>query len=195
MVDTVNPTMNLTRKHRIALFTGALFALIVALWILITAGLPDRAEFTSVYVEGIGYTAPEIGAIAPPIDQPTLAGDTLDLYSLRGESVIINFWATWCVPCQTEMPELQALHEDTGVRILAVNIGEGQEAVAAWVEHFGLTFDIVFDPDGVIYNRYMVRGQPSTYVLAPDGIITHIFYGAVSSDRLYAALQSHQENG
>lgn len=186
--------MNLTKTQQAGLFICAILALITAFWILITVGLPNRAEFSGEYRDGI-FSAPEIGAFAPEINQATLSGNVLNLSSLRGESVIINFWATWCVPCQTEMPELQELHENTGVRILGVNIGEEQEVISAWVEHFGLTFDIVLDPDELIYNSYRVRGQPSTFVIAPNGIITHIFYGAVSSDTLFNALQSHQING
>jgi peroxiredoxin len=186
--------MNLSKIQRAGLFITAIFALITAFWIIFTVGLPNRAEFSGEYRDGI-YIAPEIGAYAPEINQPTRVGNTVSLSALRGESVIINFWATWCVPCQTEMPELQSLHENTGGRILGVNIGESQESISTWVERFDLTFDIVLDPNGLIYSQYHVRGQPSTYVVDPDGIITHIFYGAVSSDSLYNALESHRING
>lgn len=181
--------MSLSKIQRLGLFIGAILALVAAFSILIIVGLPNRAEFSGEIIDG-DYFAPEIGAFAPEIQQATLSGDVIDLSALRGETVIINFWATWCVPCEIEMPELQDLHEKTKVRILAVNIGEDEAAIEAWVERFSLTFDIVLDPNQEIYRRYQVRGQPSTYVIAPDGIITHIFYGAVSSETLDNILQS-----
>jgi thiol-disulfide isomerase/thioredoxin len=186
--------MNLSKLQRFKLFMGAMLALVAAFSILFAVGLPNPAEYSGEIIDGV-FVAPEIGAVAPEIKQVTLSGDTVSLSSLRGETLIINFWATWCVPCQSEMPELQSLHEETGIPILAVNIGESQEAIETWVERFGLTFTIVLDPDGLIYTRYRVRGQPSTYIVAPDGIITHIFYGAVSSESLSSALQSQQNNG
>src|SRR5690606_4194147 len=105
----------------------------------------------------------------------TLSGDLLDLIDLRGDVVIINFWATWCEPCQAEMPELQTLYEETGVKILAINMGEGENAIHDWVSYYGLSFDILLDPNQEIYQLYHVRGQPSTYILDQQGIITHIF--------------------
>lgn len=167
-------------------------ALVAASWLLIYTGLPNRAEFTGNSVLDGRRIAPEINALAPPFTQPTLNGDTLVLDDLRGESVVINFWATWCVPCRTEMPELQALHADTGVRVLAVNLAENPQAVREWVTELGLTFTIVLDAQGQIAEAYRLRGQPSTYVVAPDGIITHIFYGATTADALRDALRTHR---
>lgn len=167
---------------------GALVALTAAFLILAAAGLPNRANYTGFVVEGIGRVAPEGGSIAPPFSQSTLAGDTLSLLDLRGEVVVVNFWATWCVPCRVEMPELQTLHEETGVHILGINIGESREVAAAWVEALGLTFDILLDPQQRVYRDYRVRGQPSTYVIAPDGIITHIYFGPTTAETLRGAL-------
>ena len=77
---------------------------------------------------------------------------------------MINFWATWCVPCRVEMPELQAFHEaHPAVRVLAVNLGESRDLIVDWVTQFGLTFDIVLDTDRSIADLYRLRGQPSTY--------------------------------
>lgn len=168
---------------------GAILALAAAFVILINAGLPNRAHYSGFVVEGVGRVAPEGGSLAPPFTQATLNGDPVNLLDLRGETVIINFWATWCLPCRVEMPELQEVHEATGVRILAVNIGEGRDAVAQWVAEFGLTFDIVLDPQQRVYQDYRVRGQPSTYIVAPDGIITHIFFGQTTATALHEALE------
>jgi peroxiredoxin len=180
---------------RIGAVIGAIGALIAAAALLYQTGLPQRVDYSGLAIEGLGVVAPEIGAIAPPFEQPTLSSDTLALFDLHGESVVINFWATWCPPCIVEMPALQDLHDETGVRIIGVNMGEERAVVAAWIAENGITFDIVLDPQERVSQMYRLRGQPSTYVVAPDGIITHIFYGTVSMAALQDALATHEMNG
>jgi thiol-disulfide isomerase/thioredoxin len=180
--------MGYWRVKQVIFIVGAALCFGAAFFVLAWAGLPNRADYSGQAFGEIGYAAPEIGAIAPPFMHPPLNGDEIDLLSLRGEPVIINFWASWCEPCQAEMPELELLHEETGVKILAVNIGEDVETIAAWVAEYGLSFDIVLDPNEELYALYRLRGQPSTYVLDADGIIRQIFYGPTSADALRSAL-------
>jgi peroxiredoxin len=180
-----------SNRQRVLAGGAALALLMLASWLLLRAGLPQRSDYTGINVAAIGRVAPEIGSLAPPIDALTLDGDGVTLQALRGQSVVINFWATWCVPCRREMPELQSLHEHTGVRVLAVNLAESPAAIQQWVDEFDLTLTVVLDRNGQIAEQYRLRGQPSTYVVAPDGIITHIYYGATTEDALHAALLTH----
>ncbi|MCB9454250.1 MAG: TlpA family protein disulfide reductase [Anaerolineaceae bacterium] len=169
----------------------AFVALVAAAVIVIAAGLPERADYTGESLFGTIPIAPEIGAQAPGFTADTLDGETITLGALRGQTVIVNFWATWCGPCRLEMPELQALYAgaDGTLRILAVNLGEAPGAIRQWVDELGLTFTIVIDPAQDIAQLYHLRGQPSTYVIAPDGIITHIFYGPADLVALAEAVQ------
>jgi len=163
----------------------------VAAALMAGTGLPQRADYTGQFIGAIGRFAPEVGAIAPPFTSFTLSGGPLRLSALRGQPVIINFWATWCGPCRAEMPELQTLYEQyaaDGLRVLAVNLGERQDVVSAWVDDFGLTFDIVLDPQRDLEALYRVIGQPATYVIAPDGRISDIFYGATTAATLQSRL-------
>lgn len=177
-------------KHgsRILLWAGAVGCFVVALALLVTAGLPERAEFSGEIMPNGDVVAPEIGAYAPSWAAPTLGG-SVDTAELHGTPLVINFWATWCVPCRIEMPELQALHEAyPEVRVMAVNLGEPRELIVDWIRYFGLTFDVALD-NGDIATLYRLRGQPSTYIVAPDGMITSIFYGATNRQSLEAALE------
>jgi peroxiredoxin len=185
----INPILRSPR--RILLFIAALACWAAAVFIVVSGGLPERAAFTGQIIPGERPVAPELNAIAPPFEAVTLTGTRINLLDLRGSVVLINFWATWCEPCRVEMPELQTLYERyqaQELRVLAVNLGEEAAAAQSWVEAFGLTFEVLLDPQQQIAALYYLRGQPSTYVVSPDGIITHISYGPASLAMLEAAI-------
>lgn len=168
---------------------GALVCLAAAWLLLAAAGLPDRAAFSGSVDASGQAVAPELGAFAPPWHAATLTG-TVDLTQLRGAPVVLNFWATWCVPCRLEMLELQAFHAaHPAVRVVAVNLGEARSTVVDWAAQFSLTFDVALDPDGSVAALYRLRGQPSTYVASPGGVIMNIFYGPTTRSTLEAALE------
>jgi peroxiredoxin len=176
---------------RILLLIGAVACFSTAFFVILTIGLPQRADFTGQMSANGLLIAPEVGAIAPPFALRKPNGDRIGLNTMRGAPVIINFWATWCEPCRVEMPALQAIydvHKEAGLRILAINLGETAETTQAWSQEMQLTFDILLDPYQEVARLYQLRGQPSTYVVSPDGIITHIFYGPTSEAALRDAL-------
>jgi len=131
---------------------------------------------------GAGCAPGESSAPAPQWSGVTLAGEPFDLAELRGEVVILNIWATWCVPCRREMPALQRLHESLegrGLRVLGVSVdrGSGQEGVVEFVESFGLTFPILLDPEQRIMARFRTLGVPETYLLDRNGEVAHRWIG------------------
>ncbi|MCU0497468.1 MAG: TlpA family protein disulfide reductase [Anaerolineae bacterium] len=173
---------------KILILAGALGLWLTAAVILAAVGLPDRADFTGFRVSlDSRPIAPEIGASAPPLDLPRVDGSHLALVDFYGEPVVINFWATWCLPCRAEMPELQQI-ADQGITVIGVNLGESPDLVAAWIAQLGITYEIVLDGRGWAADDYRLRGQPSTYVVNAAGVITHIFFGAVDAQTLRAAL-------
>jgi peroxiredoxin len=180
----------LSAPKRLLGLIGAGICLAFALALLATAGLPERAAYSGQITDA-GVFAPEIAALAPPFSAASTKGERVNLLALRGAPVIINFWATWCEPCAVEMPELQALYEarqSEGLRVLAINLGEPAATIEAWSQSYDLTFDLLLDPQGEIAASYRLRGQPSTYVVAPDGTVTAIFYGPTNVAQLDAAL-------
>jgi peroxiredoxin len=118
------------------------------------------------------------GARAPDIRAVTLdevpEERTLDDY--RGHVVLLNIWATWCAPCEAEMPSMELLHQsyaDSGLRIVAVSIDEpgSEDVIRAFVDRHKLTFDILHDPTKQITKTYRTTGYPETFVIGRDGII------------------------
>jgi thiol-disulfide isomerase/thioredoxin len=101
----------------------------------------------------------------------TLAGQPLALADLRGRWVLINFWATWCLPCRDEMPYLQQLADRHGdqLTVVGVNLREALTDVQPFVEELGLTFPILLQPDDATLLAYQVRGLPLSFVVSPRG--------------------------
>ncbi|MCA0452551.1 MAG: TlpA family protein disulfide reductase [Chloroflexi bacterium] len=161
-----------------------------AFLIVWSVGLPERSAYTGFIAAGERY-APELNALAPLFEAQTLDGQVMGLGDLRGKVVLINFWATWCEPCKAEMPDIQAVYEDyqgRGLVVLGVNLDEGQADVSRWVEQLGLTFDILLDEGQQIAGLYQLRGQPSSYLVATDGVIKQIYYGPTTRQSLEAAI-------
>jgi len=128
-----------------------------------------------------------VGSEAPDFEAMDLAtGDTLGLDEYRGEVVLLNIWATWCVPCETEMPSIQRLHDELGpegLKVLAVSVDQGgSDDVREWVEERGLAFPIMHDQSGRIQRTYQTTGVPETFVIDRHGVIVKKVIGAAEWD-------------
>ena len=103
------------------------------------------------------------------------------LSDLRGKVVLINFWATWCYPCRTEMPSMEALYQDyrdQDFEILAISIDVKEQAVVVpFVEEFKLTFPVLLDPRNVVGTRLRMGGIPTSYLLDKHGRIAGLEVG------------------
>ncbi len=149
--------------------------------------------------EGTGtreMAAPRPGFLAPDFTLLTLEGDTLRLSALRGQRVVLNFWATWCPPCRAEMPAFEKAYQryrDQGLIIVAVNEAEDPTVVAAFRNELGLTFPIVLDTRMEVGEQYRVRFLPTTYFIAPDGTIIERVEGGMSEGAIYARIQRLME--
>lgn len=125
----------------------------------------------------------EIGNIAPDFEIQTLDGETVKLKDLRGQRVMLNFWATWCPPCRVEMPDMQKLHENEDIIVLAVNLTDSemsQKDIMTFVNEFGLAFPIGLDKSGEISKLYKINPIPTTFMIDTDGTIRFKLFGAMS---------------
>ncbi len=181
------------RSRTVRQYAAALVCFGAGLLILITAGLPDRTSATALALPAEGRAvAAEAGALAPPVVLTSSDGQTISLDELRGQVVVLNFWATWCAPCRVEMPELQKVSEKlTGqVTVLGINTGEPADQVRAWGDRYGLTFPLLLDTEGTAARDYRLRGQPTTVIVAPDGVIHAILYGPVDAASMEQTITS-----
>jgi len=116
----------------------------------------------------------------PEISLPTLDGRTFKLSEQLGKPVIVNFWATWCLPCRAELPAFEAVyksHRDDGLVIVGVDIAEPQDVVTKFVADMGLTFPVALDSDGEALALYRVQGLPTTLFVGRDGTIRDMTVG------------------
>jgi cytochrome c biogenesis protein CcmG/thiol:disulfide interchange protein DsbE len=166
----------------------AVAAVLGGLWIF-ASRVPDSKEETA----GRGIeAAPRTGFMAPDFTMTTLDGSTVRLSELRGHPVLINFWASWCGPCRSEMPHIQAAHEThsgDGLIVLGVNQRESPTDVARFVEEFNLTFAIPLDSDGAASGSYQARALPTSFFVDADGIIRGTFTGPMSAGHIQSFLE------
>jgi thiol-disulfide isomerase/thioredoxin len=157
--------------------TGGVLLVLVLLPI---ARAPERA----VGGELVGRPAPELDAV-------DLDGRRWTLADAEGRLVWINFWATWCPPCRTEMPMMQRLHERYGDRvlILGVDFGEERGAVDDFVADYGITYPILLDPTLDNFYRWSSTfGLPKHYFVDADGVVVREIPGELPPEAMLATL-------
>ncbi len=143
----------------------------------------------------VGDRAPELeivgpdGAPAPLLD---LDGNPVRLADLRGRPVWLNFWASWCPPCQAETPtirDLAAAYAPQGLEVIGVSVQEATEDdVRAYAERYGLEYTVAADLAGDVFRRYRVYGLPTQYFLDGDGVIRSVVNGPVTAESAAANL-------
>jgi cytochrome c biogenesis protein CcmG/thiol:disulfide interchange protein DsbE len=142
------------------------------------------AAFVGFLAYSFLSTAPPkslVGKQGPDFSLPMLeTGRTLSSGELKGHPVVVNFWASWCVPCREEAPALQAAwekYEKEGVRILGVNVQDSEQDARDFVKEFGLTYPIVRDTNLSLWTKLGVAGLPETFFLGRNWVFVGVGSG------------------
>jgi len=152
----------------------------VALVLLLLAGLVWVVFGSERPAAPVGEGHP-----APDFTLPALDGAEVDLHSLRGRVVLLNFWATWCKPCEDEMPAMQRLYDQLtgpGFELLAISVDEGEDEVRAFRDRLKLTFPILLDPGKRAATAYQTFRFPESWLIDADGTVAARYIGPRSWD-------------
>jgi thiol-disulfide isomerase/thioredoxin len=155
-------------RSRGALFLLAAVIAAAGLWFVVGSDESDEPVVR-------GASAP--GFVLPLLGTPE---ETLDLASLAGRVVLVNFWATWCEPCEREMPAMERLYQRLPrdrFELVAVAIGDDEAKVAEFQKRYSLTFPIVLDPDKKVAEAYQTMGVPESLLIDAGGRIIERYVG------------------
>lgn len=132
-------------------------------------------------------SGPRIGTIAPDFTLLDLAGKPVRLGDLKGKTVVINFWATWCGPCREEFPELVKTYEqnkDAGLLVLGVDLQENRDIVRRFADDFGASYPILIDDGGAVAEQYRLVGVPTSFFVDSEGVLRGQQLGLLTADSL-----------
>ncbi|MCY4145442.1 MAG: TlpA disulfide reductase family protein [Chloroflexi bacterium] len=131
---------------------------------------------------------------APDFQLQLFTNEHIELNDLRGQVVLLNFWASWCPPCRAEAPDLQALHEDfagSGLRVIGVNMLESSPAKAqAFVDELGIGYANGEDIEQRIARLYRVEAPPESFLVDRRGQVRQVYIGSITYDMISGNIQS-----
>lgn len=133
--------------------------------------------------ESDGKEGLDFGDMAPDVKLKTMDGEEVRLSDFRGERVMLNFWGTWCPPCRAEMPDMEKFHQNTDIKIIAVNLIETETSlddVHAFIDDYGLTFSVYIDEGNAAAEAYRIQPIPTSYLINSDGTIHNKAFGALN---------------
>lgn len=189
MTENPTPPTDESRSMMLPIIIAGfvLMGLIMAASIMLTNPNSNPAQEANRAARVPENTNSGVGWTVPDVDITTLDGDVVQLSDYRGQIVFLNFWATWCVPCQREMPafnEFMASGREDAV-ILAVNHGENADDVRDFVNLFQLdSLPILLDEDYVMTDGFGVMNLPVTYVIDGEGVVRTFKLGEVTLEDL-----------
>jgi thiol-disulfide isomerase/thioredoxin len=151
-------------------------------------GMPTAVSGTGP----IGPDRPEVGKPAPDFALLSVRDGTtvLQLSAFRGTPVVLNWYASWCVPCREELPTYQAAQDALGDRVafFAVNLIEEQDRALGILDELAVTFPAALDPSGAVSDRWRISQMPTTYFIDAEGVVVAHHIGPVSEGQLVSLL-------
>ncbi len=174
-------------KQRISAFGAMSLLLVVGLLFVIGYALYQRS--LSTVTEG---PAPDFEITVFESDQLARSGETFSLSDLKGQVVVINFWASYCLPCRDEAPMLERTwqtYRDQGLVLLGINTDDIERDARAYMAEFGITYPNAPDTGGRIEDKYRITGIPETFVINRDGEVVRHFLAEPRESDLRAEIE------
>jgi cytochrome c biogenesis protein CcmG/thiol:disulfide interchange protein DsbE len=176
------PDSVIGRRMVILRLAAAVFAIgLIAAALVLLHGRGGRSP--SGGAGALDTQAPVVNQPAPNFALPDMNGRLVKLSDLRGQVVLVNFWATWCIPCRQELPAIQEVYQEQrgqGFTVLEVNEQEPPATVSGFAREMGELPPIVLDRDGSVMQQYKLKGLPDSFVIDRQGNVRALSYGPVS---------------
>ncbi|WP_085991993.1 thiol-disulfide oxidoreductase ResA [Oceanobacillus senegalensis] len=174
------------KKRNRLIYRSAILAILVGA--IIFAVVSNSQADNSIYREG--DMAPDFQLTQVNNNNEL---ETIRLSDLRGKGVMLNFWGTWCKPCEAEMPYMQSLYpeyKEKGIEIVAVSLDNTELVIHNFIDKYNLTFPVPHDTTGEVMDLYKVGPIPSTFFINPEGEIEEVVNGALTLERLEESLKN-----
>ena len=161
-----------------------------------------KTIFAVLFLLVMAVSCTEVKMEAPPKPKPfpapdfalsDLDGKKVSVSDYKGNPLIINFWATWCIPCIQEMPDLEKLYKERkkdGLELLMINAKESTEVVKKYIEEGGYSFRVLLDENGDVMRKYQVFGLPSTFFIDKKGVVQYYYMGQLRVGIIKTGLKS-----
>ena len=149
-----------------------IFFITLSLFLLAAIAVEGRARAADRFMEAMAIVRFDPKIETQNFILPDLNGKQVSLADYRGKIVLLNFWASWCLPCRAEMPSMEKLYnkfKNSAFTILAVNLGETVKQVKAFKESYSLNFPILLDADSSVGSIYGAISIPTSYLIDRDG--------------------------
>jgi len=163
--------------------------------IVLVAGLVIIGSLVLVSLLGLRQAntpRPEVGRSAPAFNVPLFDGGSVALTDLKGKPVVVNFWASWCIPCVDEAPELEKTwqaYKDRGVAFLGIDYVDTEPKAREFMQRHGITYPNGPDLGSRISYDYRIKGVPETFVIDKDGVVRFVKIGPTTADELRSVLE------
>jgi len=176
ILESKSPNMN---PRNILLLLGGLL-LGALLGLLITFG--DRL-FNNLFSRA---QSPTIGESLEGFSLQDISGNQVSLADFSGKPLVINFWATWCKPCENEMPLLREIAQKSpnGLQVIGINVEEDVYIVNNFQQKIGINFPILLDSNGNVADQYLINGYPTTFFVDASGVLRAINIGELDDSLL-----------
>lgn len=178
-------------------FSNKLLIVVIGMWLGVVLGvaiiggifyfdlMPGAGQGSSPAIEIPPLAKLEDGSLAPDFELENLAGQKVRLSDLKGKLVLVNFWASWCIPCVQEMPTLQAFQQQyPGITVLGINLEEDNTTIQNYLEQVGATYEILLDREARITSEYRIITLPTTFIVDEKGMIRYRHIGYLAKNQL-----------